>query len=376
MHNVAIDCRMVRHSGIGTYIRNIVPRVVESLKSRRIKFHLVGNPNTLEEEGLALEGVNLIADTSEIYSINEQVNLVIKMPKKLDLLWVPHYNIPILFRGKILVTVHDACHLAVADYNRYFFRRWYSKCLFEVIRRNATAVITVSHFSAREIAKYSQISPDRIICIHNGVDDSWRTTKAIVRTSERTPYFVYVGNIKPHKNLLRLISAFSRLTEILPHNLILVGRTDGFIVGDETSKLLAAKLKNRVRYTGLVSEFELRQLLANADGLVFPSLYEGFGLPALEAMAIGCPVIASQTTALPEVCGNAALYVDPLDEKDIAEKMRRLGESKELGEELRMRGIVQANKFTWQTSACRTVEVLDRILMERVTIATQPIETN
>lgn len=376
MHNVAIDCRMIRHSGIGTYIRNIVPRVIELLHSQRIKFHLIGNPITLEEDGLAREGVNIVTDNSGIYSLKEQVSLVLKMPKKVDLLWMPHYNIPIFFRGKLLVTVHDACHLAVADYNRYFFRRWYSKGLFEVIRRNATAVITVSQFSAREITKYSQISADQIICIHNGVDDSWRNVKAPTNSGNSTPYFVFVGNVKPHKNLPRLISAFSRLTDILPHNLILVGKNNGFIVGDETSKQLAAKLRNRVRFTGLVNELDLRHLLANADGLVFPSLYEGFGLPALEAMAVGCPVIASQTTSLPEVCGDAALYVDPLDEQDIAEKMHRLGESKVLGEELRVRGYARAKAFTWQASACRTVEILDRILMERVPIATQSIETS
>lgn len=376
MLNIAIDCRMVRHSGIGTYIRNIVPRVIESLRSRQIQFHLIGNPASLAEDGLDREGVNLIEDSSGIYSLQEQVSLLLKLPKSLDLLWVPHYNIPILFRGRLLVTVHDACHLAVEQYSKNVFRRWYSKGLYGAIRRKATAVITVSQFSAREIVKYSKISPEHIVCIHNGVDESWRVVKTAAVVKEGSPYFVFVGNLKPHKNLARLISAFSHLTGVLPHNLVLVGRSEGFIVGDEISKQLAVKLGSRVQFTGHIGEFELRQLLANADGLVFPSLYEGFGLPALEAMAAGCPVIASRTTSLPEVCGNAALYVDPLDEHDIAEKMRRLGTSKELGEELRAKGYARVRQFSWQSAVSKTIEVLDRVLIEKASTASQSIQIN
>lgn len=366
---------MIRHSGIGTYIRNIVPRVIDSLHSRDVIFHLLGSRKLLEEEGLGCAGVNLIEETSGIYSLTEQVSVIRCIPKNLDLLWVPHYNIPILYRGKLLVTVHDVCHLAVAEYNRRFIPRWYSRGMFKAISKNAAAVITVSQFSAHEITEYSGISPDQIVVIHNGVDDIWRTGGGNRRSGERIPYFVFVGNVKPHKNLARLISAFTRLIDILPHDLVVVGRNEGFIIGDEKSRRLAAQLQDRVRFTGYMSEPDLLDLLTHAEALIFPSLYEGFGLPVLEAMAVGCPVIAARASALPEVCGDAVLYVDPFDEQDIAGKMRQLSENKALASDLRIRGRARAMQFSWQASAHKTVAVLERVVAGRTPIACGLAET-
>lgn len=357
---------MVRHSGIGTYVRNIVPRIIESLRVREVKFHLIGNAVTLREEGLANNGVNVVEEISRIYSVKEQISLVRKLPKNLDLLWVPHYNIPILFRGKLLVTVHDTCHLAVAEYRRHLIKRWYAKGMLEAIARKASAVITVSQFSAGEIIKHSRISPDKVACIHNGVDDSWRSTGSFIDVVNDAPYFVFVGNLKPHKNLIRLITAFSRLNDALPHRLVVVGKKEGFIVGDDELNRLNAKLLKRVEFTGQISDSALRKVMANAVALVFPSIYEGFGLPALEAMALGCPVIAARSTALPEVCGDAALYFDPFNEQDIAETIRSLAQSNELVAELRAKGRARAMRFSWEQSARETVEVMERVVNYRL----------
>ena len=178
----------------------------------------------------------------------------------------------------------------------------------------------------------------------------------------KNPYFLYVGNIKPHKNLGTLIRAFNSLVEDFPYDLVLVGKREGFITGDSATILRAGEQSGRVHFTDHVDDGVLKQYMAHAEALVFPSLYEGFGLPPLEAMAAGCPVIASSAASIPEICGDAALYCDPHSSEDIAGKIRLLAGDVTLRNELRRKGVKHAKQFTWDSCIIETCRVVDGLL--------------
>ena len=197
----------------------------------------------------------------------------------------------------------------------------------------------------------------------NGVDPEWFDVPRPA-AAER-PYFVFVGNVKPHKNLGRLLDAFAALAPEIPHDLLLVGRRRGFLTGDPEIARRAESLGGRVRFTGFVETEELRRTVAGATALVLPSLYEGFGLPALEAMACGRPVLAARAGALPEVCGDAALYCDPRDPGDIAAGLRRLATDAELAARLAAAGVAHARRFSWDDTAAGVGDAIRQVSVDR-----------
>jgi glycosyltransferase involved in cell wall biosynthesis len=150
----------------------------------------------------------------------------------------------------------------------------------------------------------------------------------------------------------------------VPHDLVLVGKKEGFITGDHLVAQEAHRLGGRVKFTGYVDDQQLRQYFAHADAMVFPSLYEGFGLPPLEAMAAGCPVLVSNAGPMPEVCGDAALYCDPRRPEDIAAKLLGLMSDAELQDRLRRQGYERARGFTWDRCVRQTCEVIARVIEE------------
>jgi glycosyltransferase involved in cell wall biosynthesis len=349
-----IDFRMYNASGIGTYITNIVPFLID-----KFDVILLGKVN---EINFFYKKAKVIECNSSIYSIQEQFELFNKIPK-CDIFWSPHYNIPIfpIKAKKIIVTVHDVFHLAMLEYVEGIHKRLYAKALFTAIKYKANKIICVSKFSAKELVRLTGVNPDKITVIHNGVNKEWFEIKKEKRPHNK-PYLLYVGNVKPHKNLVRLLEAFELLANKIPHDLIIVGKKEGFITGDTIIEKKAISLKQRVHFTGYVDNKLLHQYFVHAETLVFPSLYEGFGLPPLEAMACGCPVIVSNAASLPEVCGDAAIYCDPYSVEDIANKIEQLLADKNLQQEMRLKGIERAKQFSWEKAAKKTCEVIEELI--------------
>jgi glycosyltransferase involved in cell wall biosynthesis len=351
---------MLDSSGIGTYIRSVVPRIVRLRPEWR--FVLIGPEARLRElDWTASSNVTVVACDAPIYGIREQLAVVRRIPRGTDLLWVPHYNIPVLYRGRMLVTVHDVLHLAMPQYARGFLKQAYARAMFGTVRRHARAVICVSDFTVAELQRLTPSSRQIVRRIYDGIDDAWFHVPASPQQPSR-PYLLYVGNVKPHKNLRTLIDAFGRVKDTIAEDLVIVGKRDGFISGDDNIAEYARECGERVVFTGYVSDDRLRQYMAHATALVFPSLYEGFGLPPLEAMATGCPVLASNAASIPEVCGDAVLYCDARNPDDLAAGMLRIVGDAGLRESLRLRGRQRAQMFSWDTCADETVKLMLEVL--------------
>jgi glycosyltransferase involved in cell wall biosynthesis len=241
-------------------------------------------------------------------------------------------------------------------------KRLYAKFMYGAVARKASQIMCDSNFTWAEFIRLCGVPRGGIHPVYLGVDIDWHNVVKNDNPSD-TPYILYSGNVKPHKNLSRLIEAFSLLTEKIPHKLVIVGKKEGFITSDDSVSEVASKLGNRVLFTGFISDDLLKQYYGHASMLVLPSLYEGFGLPPLEAMACGCPTIVSDVASLPEVCGEGSLYFNPYDVNDIADKLFLLLSSPELQEKLRINGYKQVGKFTWLKCVKETLSVIEKALI-------------
>jgi glycosyltransferase involved in cell wall biosynthesis len=358
MPRLTVDARMYSRSGIGTYLRNVLPRLVEERAD--LRFRLLGGPDLEASPAGRSPRVEIEAVDAPIYSVREQLVLGRAARGDSSCFWSPHYNVPLLRGVPLLTTIHDIAHLAMPELVRGRHRRAYARFMLRAAGR-ADSTIFVSRFSADEYARVLGRRPRRARVIHQGVDASWFEVERGDPPHPR-PYVVYVGNVKPHKNVEGLLRAFAILHDEVPHDLVIVGQREGFIHGSPEVEREAARLGTRVHFTGWLEEPEIKRYVASAAALVLPSFYEGFGLPPLEAMACGCPVVVSKAASLPEVCGDAALYCDPGSPASIAREVRRVLDDRALAEELTAKGRERARLFTWERCAAETGETIDEIL--------------
>jgi len=361
MH-IVVDARMIDASGIGVYLVNILTELGNSFQVT-----LLGNRVKLAKFKFTAE---IIEFDVPIYTINEQVSLRNLIPA-CDLFWSPHYNIPLLpiKAKKRVVTIHDVFHLAYSE-QLSFSQRIYSKIVINAAVRLSDMIITVSNFSKNELKLYTGVESSKVNVISNGVKSS-TAPKDFELTGEKygifKNYILFVGNVKPHKNLKNLLAAYLLLDSSIQerYKIVIVGKKDGFITGD--AKLFDwieqnSGLKNNIIFTGFVADADMDTLYHNASLFVFPSIYEGFGLPPIEAMSNGCPVIVSDRSCMPEICGDAAIYFNPFDEKQISEKMTDVLTSESLQNNLRERGKFITEKYNWKTSASQHVDLFCNLL--------------
>jgi glycosyltransferase involved in cell wall biosynthesis len=279
------------------------------------------------------------------------------------LFFSPYYTIPLFYRGPLAVTVHDLSHLVVNEIVSNWKKRTYAQLMYRALRRRASIIFTVSQFTRSELLRLTRgPRDDNIVPAHLGISAEWQVAQH--RPALRTrPYFVSVANIKPYKNIGRLVEAFVKIRQHIPHDLVIVGQSEGLTTGESPQFFERVQAAGeRVHMTGFVSNDELVSLVGHAQALVMPSLYEGFGLPPLEAMAAGVPVAVARSGSLPEICGDAALYFDPLNVQDIANSLLELAHRPELRERLVAAGRERAKLFTWESCARRTAEGLRRAL--------------
>jgi glycosyltransferase involved in cell wall biosynthesis len=357
--DVTIDARMLDSSGIGTYLRNLLPRIVQLLP--RLKFQLLGDTDKVGTLLGSPENVQTLDCQAPLYSLREQLELINLIPKDTRIFWSPHFNIPLGYRGNLLVTIHDVFHLAVPHYLGGYHKRLYARALFAAVQRKAKAIVCVSEFTRRELGRL--LNPRQpVYPIHLGVDEDWFEVPSSPRPHSK-PYLVFLGNVKPHKNLRGLLNAFALVAPNHPHDLVVIGQREGFITADRRVADQAQALSDRVIFTGRLSDAELKQYLSHASALVLPSFYEGFGLPPLEAMACGVPTIVSRAASLPEICQGASLYCDPHEPDSIAAAIQALLTDDRLQADLRSKGRIQARQYSWTRCARQTADVIEGMLV-------------
>lgn len=356
---VAIDARKWRDYGIGTYVRNLV-RHLARLDHETTYFLFCDRRDEETLRDLA-ENFVPVPDDSSGYGVREHLSIPWKLRRLgVDLVHCPHYVVPLLCRTRAVVTIHDCIHLLFPQYlpNRMALR--YARFMMGSAVERCAIVLTVSEASRRDILRfYPATDPDKVLVVPNAIDEYLLHAPhpdEIERVRERYQIrgrvVLYAGNIKPHKNLDRLIEAFGKLRA-----------SPGFedlrllIIGEEVNRypslrrtVEGAGVRQDVRFFGFVPDHTLAALYRLASVFAFPSLYEGFGLPPLEAMACGTPVVTSQISSLPEVVGDAAVLVDPYEVDDIAAGLRRVLEDEDLRLGLSVKGRERAQAFSWERS--------------------------
>lgn len=360
--HIGIDLRMYRMAGIGRYLQNLLPDLIPLLDVAEISI-LGRSADLAAEKWLSDPRIRFTEFQPRIFSVAEQLAPVSGQYRDLDLLWAPQYNIPFLYQGKLLVTIHDLCQLAYPETLGNSLQRSYAKYLLSVVAKRASAIMCVSEFTASEIQKYLRVGRERLVVTYPEVGpfgESWTSQPA--RTAG-SPYLLAVGNIKKHKNLPRLISAFCGVQDRIPHDLVLVGKREGFL-NSETQFQGPAFPEGRVRFTGHVSDDELRRYYRNATALIFPSFYEGFGFPLVEAMAEGCPIACSNAASLPEVAGDAALLFDPFSIESVAEAVLRIATDAVIRDSLMAKGRERVQRFAGNSCATLTATTINRLLRE------------
>ena len=352
---ISIDLRMIDHTGIGTYIQSLIGLIL--LNNETVEYFLLidNKINYLKYlDPVHLENVNLITIYSPIYSLREQIEIPMKLPRNINLYWSPHYNIPILIRSKILVTIHDIYHVIDKSRNNYL-RKLYAIIMFKIIKYRLVPIITVSKFSKRELVNKLDFNKETINIIYNGISDTWKSTKNYKKNNQ----ILYVGNFKKHKNIEILIDAFIKLKNNGLYKLVLIG---GDIDSLSTSSRFKVDRFNNISCYAPVERSELVKYYNNSRLLVFPSLYEGFGLPPLEAISCKCPILLSDIPPLREIYKDIAYYFNPYDVNDLSNKLKFLLDSPDCTDKLLNRSRRITDKYSWVNAMEKTVNLINREL--------------
>jgi glycosyltransferase involved in cell wall biosynthesis len=356
---IAIDARKWRDYGIGTYVRNVVRHLANvDRETTYFLFCHRADESTLRD---LAENFVPVVDDSAGYSFKEHVSIPLKLRRLgADLLHSPHYVLPLLCRVPAVVTIHDCIHLLFPQYlpNRLAWQ--YARFMMGSAIHRAALIFTVSEASRNDILRfYPEADPELLQVVPNAIDEAIvadpgeeETQRVKERYQIRGRFVLYAGNIKPHKNLERLVAAFGRLKQHPSFEDVKL-----LIIGDEVNRygslrraVEAAGVRQDVRFFGFVPDRTLSALYRLASVFAFPSLYEGFGLPPLEAMACGTPVVTSNLSSLPEVVGDAAVLVDPYQPEDIARGLERVLSDDALRADLSARGRARAQEFSWERS--------------------------
>ncbi len=362
-HPIYLDCRHYDGSGIGTYIGNLIQQYstlaqhspIEILARRE---HLAGIK--------AITNFNIQVYNEPIYSVREQYKWVTKIDAT-GLLHVPHYNAPLFYPGQLITTVHDVCHMAQRQFFPGVLKRIYSGQFLQQVLNKSNHIITVSNFSKAEITKYFKVDAEKIHVIYNGVDPLFHplnkeeSDPVLAKHNFPEEYLLFIGNVKPHKNILGLITAYKIALEQdsdLPP-LVILGQFKNLITGIPNLREIMQEqiLAKRILFTGYLPTEDLPAIYSRAMLFLFPSFYEGFGLPPLEAMACGAPVITSNVSSIPEVVGDAAIRVDPYNTEEIADAIINLVGDQAKQQNLRKRGLEHIRLFSWKNSAQAHLEV-------------------
>ena len=372
---IGIDARKIRDFGIGNYIKQLLTYIpCYDRENEYYIFHYPEDTSFIPQNG---SNISLIADSSPKYSVKELLGLPIKMAtQRLDLFHAPHYTLPPIRPCKGVVTIHDVIHLRFPEYLPHPAAYYYAKGMMWAAAKSAKKVLTVSECSKQDIMACLGVPEQKIEVIYNGIEPRREAIEDIRNPASRErlrqqlgisrKYLLFLSNFMPHKNFDTLIKAYSLLKhrDKLDACLVIAGKNDKLRVQLE-ELIEQEQLSEDVILTGFVAPELTPALYANAELFVYPSLYEGFGLQALEAMNYDTPVTISNASSLPEIAGNAALAFDPASSDEMAAVILKILNDPGLRKSLVEKGRKRVQDFSWRTAVERTVEVYRGILGAR-----------
>jgi len=366
---IGIDARFFGSigKGLGRYTQKLIENL-ESIDRENHYFIFLRRENWDEYQPRSQNFTKVLADVPW-YTLREQV----QMPKifkrcGLDLVHFPHFNVPVAYKGKFVVTIHDLIlfryptrRASTLSAPAYFLKKKVYHRVIKSAIKNSEKIIAVSGHTKKDVLKNFKIDPNKILVTYEGVDAA---EEPLLETPETVlqkygimkPYLLYVGNAYPHKNLDRLILAFKEVSKTHSGlHLVLAGKEDYFY--KRLKKFVATSLVSGIIFPGYIAENHLPTIYREAKLYVFPSLYEGFGLPPLEAMARNAPVASSNASCLPEILGNAAYFFDPRGISETADAIEKVITDNELRKKLIAAGQKQIKKYSWQKMAKETLAI-------------------
>ncbi len=373
---IGIDARLINETGVGRYIRNLIRGL--GVQDRTNEYVVFLRKEAFDGFVPPNDRWHKIRADIPWHTFTEQIVMPWLLVKaRLDLVHIPYFNIPILYPGKMVATIHDLIILhfdtgkaTTLPYLFYKLRRLGYRIALEIGLRRTVKLIAVSQATKKELIDHFHLDHEKIVVTYEGVDSNIKNQKSNIKYAYQKlnigrplilkPYFLYVGNAYPHKNLETLLKALQQLISqglALPGKarpyedqkicLVLVGKQDYFYT--RLREFVEQQgLKDSVIFFGEADDKQLVNLYTHAKALVFPSLMEGFGLPALEALALGCPVIASDIPVFHETLGDNATYFDPSDPRDLTEKLAHIG---------RKQKKIVLDAYSWSTLASDTLAV-------------------
>ncbi len=363
---IALDARKYHDFGIGTYIQHLIREYASMQHSRDFLLFIA------PEEAKTVvfpEGVKTVIapyrkySLGEILSFGRQIN-----DTNVSVFHSPHYTLPIGLKSKSIVTIHDLIHLRFPQFFSMVQRSYSYGMIWHAIH-DSCFIITDSEFTKLDILRSFRVREEKIIPIHLGVSEQFHQKAAPSLVEDfkskfklKYPYILFVGNAKPHKGLDVLLRAFKEVVTLFPEvDLVFAGGTPN---SDKSIQVLmnSSNLAKKVKSLGRISTEELILAYQGAEMFILPSLYEGFGLPALEAMASGIPVIVSDAGSLPEVVGNAAIICESGNHGMFAEAIMNLLRNPILKSEMIERGKNHSAGFSWRSTAQKTLEVYEKTM--------------
>lgn len=371
MSDILIDFRIRSGSttGVGRYIEWLLQNLAE-IRSPEMQIQILCRPGQADSSNLpqrVLGGVEALANP---LGLAQQV-LLPRIVKKANcrLFHYTYFDPPWLLPRPFVATCYD---IEPLRHPEMFSARivWYYR-IFATGLRRAERIFVISESTGRDLVELLHLAPERVRVTYLGVDSSFRPVDnpeilAVLRARYLLPecYVLYIGNTMPHKNLPRLIEAMARVHQLEPEvALLLAGRRDKYRPAVEQA-IATAGLENVVRFLGGIPEEDLPTLFSGAQVFAYPSLYEGFGLPALEAMACGTPVVTSNCSSLPEIVGDSAIVVDPNDSTEIADGILRLLRNPTEAKRFANAGLQRARQFTWRRCAEQHLDLYREVLSE------------
>lgn len=373
--NIGLDVRMygTQHGGIGRYCQELFPRVLQM--DTENQYFLFFSGKNIEKKDLEalkkFKNVSLVESNFRHYSFGEQTGFLKLLNKyNLDLVHFPNFNAPLFYKRAFVVTIHDMVHHKIGGAKKSHWLHFLAyKKVIATAAKNAKKIITVSEYSKKDIANFLQVSLEKIKVTYEGIFLNTEVPEKFVADIKKryiltSPYFLFVGVMERKKNLVNLTRGFDFFLQKykVKMDLVIVGSIDKHYP-EIKRKAMDVKNSNSLIFTGFVEEDELKALYKGAYGFVSASLHEGFGLPGVEALAFGLPLLVSNIEVFNEIYDNAAIYFNPLDPADIGEKMNLLARDPQFHEQLQQKSFERSSMFDWDKTAQETLEVYKDILL-------------